>query len=231
MLKGGFLIAAMVGIDTRATMDLDATLKNIAATKEKLQMMFKEIINIEVEDSVSFLFNSLEEIRESDEYRGYRISLKACFQTISVPLKIDITVGDKITPKEVEYKFKLLLEDRYISVYAYNLETVLAEKLETIISRGDLNTRSRDYYDVYVLTKLQSENINFDYLHKALIATSQKRASYETVKNYKKIIDEIIKSSNMNIHWSNYQKNFEYAKGITFEETCLSVKEMLDKIF
>ena len=150
ILKGGFLIAAMVGLDTRATMDMDATIKGLPVNEQTVRNMFEEICKIELEDNVTFSFRSIGEIREGDVYAGYRVSLYANYPPMAVPLKLDITTGDKITPKEIEYQFKLLLEDRKISVFAYNLETIMAEKLETVISRGDQNTRLRDYYDIYI---------------------------------------------------------------------------------
>lgn len=155
ILKGGFLIAAMVGLDTRATMDMDATIKGLPVNEQTIREMFEEICKIKLDDDVRFSFRSIGEIREGDEYTGYRVSLFANYQPMAVPLKLDITTGDRITPKEIEYRFKLLLEDRSISVLAYNLETIMAEKLETVISRGDQNTRPRDYYDIYILAKLQ----------------------------------------------------------------------------
>lgn len=159
ILKGGFLIAAMVGLDTRATMDMDATIKGLPVNEQTVREMFEEICKIELDDDVTFSFRSIGEIREGDVYTGYRVSLSANYPPMAVPLKLDITTGDKITPKEIEYQFKLLLEDRSISVLAYNLETIMAEKLETVISRGDQNTRPRDYYDIYILGKLQYANI------------------------------------------------------------------------
>ena len=159
ILKGGFLIAAMVGLDTRATMDMDATIKGYPVDEKTIRAMFEEICTIEIPDDITFTFRSIGEIREGDEYTGYRVALTADFPPMAVPLKLDITTGDKITPKEIEYSFKLLMEDRSISILAYNLETILAEKLETVVSRGDQNTRPRDYYDIYVLLKLRSQDI------------------------------------------------------------------------
>lgn len=190
ILKGGFLIAAMVGLDTRATMDMDATIKGLPVNEETVRDMFEEICQIQLNDDVAFTFRSIGEIREGDEYTGYRIHLTANYSPMAVPLKLDITTGDKITPREVKYSFKLLLEDRSISVLAYNLETVLAEKLETVISRGDQNTRPRDYYDVYILKKLQYENFDIEALRQAIAATSQKRGSYDVLANYKDIMND-----------------------------------------
>lgn len=149
---------------------------------------------------------------------------------MTVPLKLDITTGDKITPKEIEYQFKFLLEDRSISVLAYNLETIMAEKLETVISRGDQNTRPRDYYDIYILVRLRYSNIEPDALRAALNATTEKRGSTEVVKNYRKIMDTVRNSEVMQRQWNNYQKNFEYAVDIAFEDTCDAVVKIMDAV-
>lgn len=229
VLKGGFLIAAMVGLDTRATMDMDATIKGLSVNEETVRDMFEDICRIELNDDVTFSFSSIGEIREGDEYTGYRVHLTANYPPMAVPLKLDITTGDKITPREVKYSFKLLLEDRNISVLAYNLETVLAEKLETVISRGDQNTRPRDYYDVYILRKVQFNNINPQSLQQALIATSRKRGSYEVISNYKYIMETVKNSKIMHEQWRAYQKNFEYAKDVDFMDACDIVVQVMDE--
>ena len=230
ILKGGFLIAAMVGLDTRATMDMDATIKGLTVNEQTVREMFEEICKIELDDDVTFSFRNIGEIREGDEYTGYRVSLFANYPPMAVPLKLDITTGDKITPKEIEYKFKLLLEDRSISVLAYNLETIMAEKLETVISRGDQNTRPRDYYDIYILAKLQYSNIELNALKAALNATAQKRGSSEVLKSYHKIMDVVRNSEIMQKQWENYQKDFEYATDIIFEDVCDIVLKIMDEI-
>ena len=228
ILKGGFLIAAMVGIDTRATMDMDATIKGLPVNEQTVRKMFEEICKTELADDVTFSFQNIGKIREGDEYTGYRISLSANYPPMAVPLKLDITTGDKITPKEIEYQFKLLLEDRNISVLAYNLETIMAEKLETVITIGDQNTRPRDYYDIYILTKLQYSNIEPDSLKAALKATADKRGSAVVVKDYRKIMNTVRNSEVMQRQWKNYQKDFEYATNIVFEETCDAVVQLMD---
>ena len=230
ILKGGFLIAAMVGLDTRATMDMDVTIKGLPVNEQTVREMFEEICKIELEDEVTFSFRSIGEIREGDEYTGYRVLLSANYPPMAVPLKLDITTGDKITPKEIEYQFKLLLEDRSISILAYNLETIMAEKLETVISRGDQNTRPRDYYDIYILAKLQYSNIEFNSLKAALNATAQKRGSSEVLKSYHKIMDTVRNSEIMQKQWKNYQKDFEYATDIAFEDACDVVVELMDEM-
>ncbi len=228
ILKGGFLIAAMVGLDTRATMDMDATIKGWPVNEESIKNMFLDICKIDLQDDVTFEFKKIGEIREGDDYTGYRVSLSANYPPMVVPLKLDITTGDKITPREIEYRFKLLLEDREIPVLAYNLETVMAEKLETVVSRGDQNTRPRDYYDIYILAKMQYKNIETEYLRAALDATSKKRGSSEILKEYKNIIDIVRNSDVMIKQWRTYQRDFEYATDISFDEVCDAVVRMMD---
>ena len=231
ILKGGFLIAAMVGLDTRATMDMDATIKGLSINEETVKNMFEDICQIQLKDDITFSFQSISEIREGDEYTGYRVHLTANYPPMAVPLKLDITTGDKITPREVKYSFKLLLEDRSISILAYNLETVLAEKLETVISRGDQNTRSRDYYDVYTLKKLQFGNIDMVSLNQAITATSKKRGSYNVLADYKNIMLTVKNSRIMQEQWLAYQRNFEYAVDVNFEDACDTVVQIMDEIY
>lgn len=228
VLKGGFLIAAMVGLDTRATMDMDATIKNWPVNEESIKKMFFDICNTDLHDNITFELKKICEIREGDKYTGYRISISANYPPMAVPLKLDTTTGDKVTPEAIRYGYKLLLEDKEISVLAYNLETIMAEKLESIVSRGDQNTRLRDYYDVYILMKLQHKNIEPEYLKAALDATSKKRGTSEILRDYKNIIAVVKKSDVMNSQWRTYQKNFEYAADISFDEVCDAVMHMMD---
>ncbi len=230
ILKGGFLIAAMVGLDTRATMDMDATIKGLPVNKQSVSDMFEDICNIQISDDVTFTVRDIGEIRDGDEYTGYRVALTANYPPMAVPLKVDITTGDKITPREMKYSFKLLLEDRSISILAYNLETILAEKLETVISRGDQNTRPRDYYDIYVLTKLQSANVDLNLLKSALSATADKRSSKTIIEDYVKIIDVVKNSEIMQKQWKNYQKDFEYATDIEFYDTCDTILSIMSAL-
>ena len=230
ILKGGFLLAAMVGLDTRATMDMDATIKGLPVTKETILEMFGEICKIHIDDDINFEFSGIADIREEDEYGGYRVSLSGNYPPMAVPLKIDITTGDKITPREMVYSFNLMFEERSINVLAYTVETILAEKLETIISRGDQNTRPRDFYDVYILNTLQKQNIDNQILKEAFAATVKKRGTEHIVANYKEIIENISKSYVMKDQWTRYQKEFEYAKDISFENTCKAVNELMEEI-
>lgn len=231
ILKGGFLIASMVGLDTRATMDMDVTIKGEPVTVENIRAIFERIIQIQVDDAIAFEFKSISEIREGDDYNGYRVHLIGNFSPMAVPLKLDITTGDKITPKEIKYEYKTMLDDtKIIPVLAYNLETILAEKLEAIITRGDQTTRPRDYYDVYILWKLQRSNINPQHLTEAVSATANKRGVLENMKDYYKIIEIVRASDPMHDEWRKYQGSFDYAKGITLEDTCDAVIEVMEKL-
>lgn len=230
ILKGGFLIASMVGLNSRTTMDMDASIKAYPVNQETIQKMIVEILAVPVDDNISFEFKSIGKIREGDEYSGYRVALTANYEKMAVPLKLDITTGDKITPREIEYEYKLMLEDRSIRVLAYNLPTILAEKLETVLSRGDQNTRPRDYYDIFILTKLQSGKIDLAALKGAMQATAEKRGSGELIKHYREIMQMVRSSPVMNRQWDDYRKDFDYAAGIKFEETCDVVTIIMDRV-
>lgn len=230
IIKGGFLIAAMVGLDTRATMDIDATIKGYPVEKNSIQQMFLDICSITIDDDISFKFQHIEEIREGDDYTGYRVSLTANYPPMAVPLKLDITTGDVITPKEIEINYKLMMENRTIPVLAYNLETIIAEKLEAIITRSDQSTRPRDYYDVYILTKLKKNEMDLEKLRAALAATSKKRGTTEIVMGYRSIMTIVQESEIMQKQWLNYQKDFAYTDGISFNDTCNSVIEVMEQI-
>ncbi len=230
IIKGGFLISSMVGLDSRATMDMDATLKRYPVNEDTVRKMIEKIIQINLQDDITFTLKNIGEIREGDEYTGYRISLSANYPPMAVPLKLDITTGDKITPHEVEYEYKLMLEERKIQVLAYNMATILAEKLETVISRSDQNTRPRDYYDIYILSKVQGANINMETLANALAATAEKRGSTAVIRQYGKIMESVRNSEIMEKQWKNYQKDFDYAAGIEFSDACDAVVTLMDRL-
>ncbi|TCT15988.1 nucleotidyltransferase AbiEii toxin of type IV toxin-antitoxin system [Natranaerovirga pectinivora] len=195
ILKGGMLIAALVGIDNRATMDMDATIKNYPINSDALTKAINEICCLEVNDNVVFSFIGIDSIRDEDVYGGYRVSIKADYDTIITPIQIDITTGDAITPKEVFYLFKMIFEEGTIGVWAYNIETVLAEKVETIVRRGELNTRPRDFYDVYILTKTQKfDNSVFV---EALRKTAKHRETFHIFNDIEKRIEELQKSDSL----------------------------------
>ena len=230
ILKGGFLIASMIGVNMRSTMDMDATIKGYPLNKETIIEMIDNIIRIPLDDGISFNRGIVQEIREKDEYIGYRVSLVGNYEKMSVPLKLDITTGDKITPKEIEYTYKLMLDERSINILAYNLSTILAEKLETVVARGDQNTRLRDYYDIFILIKLESQNIEISTLQMALRETAKKRGTYDRIKEFDQVIEIIEFSDIMQQRWRNYSKNFSYAEDIRFEEICAEIKNILKQL-
>ena len=223
ILKGGFLISAIVGLDTRATMDLDTTIKGFTLTHEAIRKIFTEICAVQIADDVQFEVIGISDIRETDDYPGIRVALKANYPPISVPLTVDVTTGDMITPREVEYTFSLLFDDRTISILAYNLETVLAEKLETVLSRNIANTRPRDYYDVHILYALRGAECDKATLRRALERTTQKRGSGTILTDYPEIMKEIRESDTLRRLWEKYSREYEYAKDISFDDTCNTI--------
>ena len=232
ILKGGMLVAAMVGLDARATMDLDATIKGTNVSVEDVEMIISQIISIPLDDGVSFRIKRISEIMEEADYPGVRVSMETKFDGVITPLKIDISTGDIITPREIKYNFNLMLEDRTIEVWAYNLETVLAEKLETVISRNVTNTRMRDFYDIYILQKLYGEQLSKDVLWDALVATTKKRETLEQIENedIDEVFDEIQSSSVMENLWKAYQRNYSYAADIPWHTIMKSIRTLYEII-
>ncbi len=227
ILKGGFLIASLVGVNSRSTMDMDLTVNRYPVSEQSMEEMFREICNMACEDDFQYEFCYVEPIRDEDEYEGYRIHLKAKFQTLVIDLKLDVTTGDEITPSEIQYDYPMMLEEGVIPVFAYNLETILAEKMETVISRSVLNTRPRDFYDIYILYQLHGANIQIDVLKNALKNTCMKRASYENIKEHAIVLQNIRQSDTMQNYYRSYQEQFGYAKEISFD----SILDLLEKLF
>lgn len=230
ILKGGFLISAIVGLDTRATMDLDTTIKGFSLTHENIREIFENICSVKIDDDVDFEIVSVADIREKDDYRGIRVNLKANYAPISVPLTVDVTTGDAITPREIEYTFSLMFDERSISIMAYNLETILAEKIETVLSRAEANTRPRDFYDIYILWKLHGEGCDIETLKSALIHTAEKRGSTSVVAKYERIIRDIESSTQLKEFWNKYKKEFDYARDIEFANICKTILEIMKKL-
>lgn len=214
VLKGGMLIAAMVGIDTRTTMDMDVTIKGKTLSQSEVSIFIENILSIPIDDGVSFTLLGIEEIREEADYPGYRASIETILDKTRQTLKIDITTGDYVTPGEIEYSFRLMFEDRAIRILAYNLETVLAEKFETIITRGATTTRMRDFYDIFILTSTQS--FDSEIFKAALKKTVQKRGTTEQMSDVENVIKTITDSSILIDLWERYQKKFTYAEDVSW---------------
>jgi len=230
ILKGGFLISAIVGLDTRATMDMDTTLKDYPLNHESVEKIFNEICKIVIADDVTFEVKKIAEIREGDIYPGYRIHLNAMYAPLNVPLAVDVTTGDVITPREINYSYALMFDDRNISVLAYNLETILAEKLETVLSRNIANTRPRDFYDIFILYALRASEIDFMILRQALIKTTEQRGSSYILSQYNEIIENIRNNAQMIGFWEKYRIDFNYANKIEFDETCNSALMIMKRL-
>lgn len=234
ILKGGMLISSMIGIDSRSTMDMDTTIKGLKLEIENLKFIINEIAKIDIGDGVQFNIISVENIREDDDYGGLRIHINAIFDNMPINLKIDVTTGDKITYKEINYKYNLLLENRSIEIWSYNIETILAEKYESIIKRSVLNTRVRDFYDIYMLIHLNKNNISNKMLRDAICETAQYRNTLQFVDN-KEIVEEVISSlrndENMLNQWKKYQKTFEYAKDIQYIDLIESIEKIKNVYF
>ncbi|SNS20250.1 Predicted nucleotidyltransferase component of viral defense system [Anaerovirgula multivorans] len=214
ILKGGMLIAAIVGIDNRATMDMDATIKNYPLNIESLSKAIIDICLIDVDDNVKFSFLGTQPIREDNHYGGLRVSIQADYDTIITPMQIDVTTGNAITPKEILYSFKMIFNDGTIEVWAYNIETVLAEKYETILRRGQLNTRPRDFYDIYILAKTQ--DFDKELFADAVRKTSANRGTTHIFEDIENRINNIGNSEDFKKQWMKYTKNYRYAEDISY---------------
>ena len=224
ILKGGMLVAAFVGVEARATMDIDTTIKGIPVTIVDMERTITEISNIDLDDNVKFRIKKVSEIMDEAEYSGIRFSIDALLDGAVIPLKIDISTGDVITPREIAYSYKLMFEDRTIPIMTYPIETVLAEKLETVISRSITNTRMRDFYDIHIL--LKSQNINADILALALERTAKKRGNFNLLENAESILKIVKSDEDMERLWNIYQKKFKYAGEYTWDEVIHSVREL-----
>lgn len=233
ILKGGMLVAALVGLDARATMDLDATIKGTNVSLTDVETIISRIISIPIDDGVSFRIKRISEIMEEADYPGIRVSMETKFDGVITPLKIDISTGDVITPREIRYSFNLMLENRTIEVWAYNLETVFAEKLETVISRNIANTRMRDFYDIYILQKLYGEQLSKDVLWDALVATAKKRGTLGQIEaeDIDEVFDEIQSSPVMENLWKAYQRNYSYADDLSWHTVMDAIRVLYQTVY
>ncbi|MDR0347011.1 MAG: nucleotidyl transferase AbiEii/AbiGii toxin family protein [Coriobacteriales bacterium] len=226
VIKGGMLISSIIGIDLRATVDLDATLRGRDLDGNDVQKIVNDVIGIDLGDNMRFTFSSAERTRVESDYPGWRVSLEVEFDKIRDTLKLDITTGDVITPRAVEYSYKLMFEDRSVSVLAYNLETVLAEKFTACIYLGTANTRMKDYYDIYILQRLRSSEIDRATLADALKRTStQRRVSLDDCSL---VLDEIADNDEMLKLWKRYLSDNKYAEGIQFADTIAALRTLTE---
>lgn len=218
VIKGGFLISSLIGIENRTTMDMDTTIKGIPLKEEKIKEIVDEIININVDDGIKFEMKDISYIREEDEYENFRISLTANVGKTKNPMKLDLTTGDAITPREIEYTYPCIFSQENVKIMAYPLETILAEKYETIIRRNITTTRMRDFYDLYTLYKLKKDDIDYEILKEAIQRTSNKRGSQEIMKDYEEIIEDIKEDSYLRTLWEVYCSENKYIGDLTFDK-------------
>lgn len=226
ILKGGILIASLVGIESRSTMDMDTTVKDYPITHESLEKAMFDICEIDLHDDVIFSFSGIDPIRNDDVYGGFKVSLRADYDTIIIPMHLDVTTGDAITPEEVLHHYKMIFKEESIDVWAYNIETILAEKVETILSRGELNTRPRDFYDVYILTQTQSYS-NTIFIN-ALTKTAEHRETTHIFNEISNRVETIKNSVALKNRWTKYTKSYPYAKDITYMEVINALKILVN---
>ena len=224
IIKGGLLLSSIFGVNLRSTMDLDTTIKGLPLNKSTITKVITEIINIDLKDNITFEIENIKDIREEELYSGFEVNLKADFDGLKTNLMIDITTGDIITYKEVEFKYNTLFDNDTINIMTYNYETIIAEKFESIISRNIDNTRMKDYYDLYMFVNLKWNDINKETLRKAIINTSKARETLDYIDNASKYIELISDDSRLKSLWNSYQNNYEYAKDIEFVDTINAIK-------
>lgn len=223
ILKGGLLLSSIIGEDMRTTKDMDASLRSIALEKENIYEIFNEILSIDLKDNTHFEIIDIKDIRAEDEYGGFRINVLGVFEQLKVNMFIEVSTGDVITPKEIEYKYKCIFEEREIPIFAYTIETILAEKFETIITRSVLNTRLKDFYDIY---KVFDENVNKEQLLSAIKNTFRNRETNIDSEEFKEVVHLLRNDNTMINNWIKYSNKFYYAKDISFDD----IMNKLDKI-
>ena len=230
ILKGGLLLSAMLGINSRSTRDMDISIKGIDVSQDKMLKILNEILSIDINDKVKFDVVNITDIRADDEYGGNKYHLVGKLENLKVALEIDISTGDEITPKELNFEYTSIFDNKKIYIGTYNIETILSEKVETILRRGKYNTRMKDYYDVYFfLTKLKNE-INLEIFKQALNNTLRKREAFDYYNDYKQILDSISEDDRIANYWNTYKKKNKYAENIEFREIIKILKEFLDNI-
>lgn len=230
IVKGGILVTSMIGVSMRTTMDIDTTIRNFNLTKEETTRIVNEIKDIKLDDHIEFILNDVSDIMDNMEYPGIRIHMDAKLENLIVPIKIDISTGDVITPREIKYEYPLLLEERSIQLWSYNLETILAEKIQTILSRSTLNTRMRDFYDVTTLFNRYKDSINYENLASAFNKTCIKRESLSLLDEANDILDSIESDSNLQNLWNSYCKKQKYANHIEFSTNLETIEYLIKQI-
>lgn len=228
VLKGGVLLSSIIGEDLRTTKDIDATLKSLPLNIDSVRNIFEEILAIQIEDNVNFEIVSIKDIRLENEYGGFRINVKGTFGKIRTNFFIEITTGDIITPREIRYKYNSIFEDKKINIMAYTIETIIAEKFESIISKNITTTRAKDFYDLYMLMTEHREDINNKNLTKAIENTFNKRNTKLDIEDFKEIVEMLEDSKTIRKVFLDYQSKLEYARKVSFDDTIEAIKEIIN---
>lgn len=230
VIKGGMLISSLIGADKRSTKDLDTTVRGFALTHENAERAFREIAAVSVNDGFAFEFVRVEDIREADAYPGIRVHMVAAYEKMSSPVTVDVTTGDRITPDAVEYRYPLMFDERALSLMAYPLATILAEKLETVISRDVANTRPRDYYDLHMLWLTRRDEIDLAVLKDALAATAERRATKAGMGGYREVMERVVHDAGVQGRWMAYAHRYPYVGDMTLEQACDTVVVIMEAI-
>ena len=230
IIKGGILVTVMIGVAHRSTMDIDTSMKNLNLSAEDALRVVNRVKDIDLDDGVSFDVKDVSNIMDEMEYPGIRVTMNANVGRLITPLKIDISTGDVITPRAIEFNYDLLLEDRSISLWSYNLETILAEKLQTVLARGILNTRMRDFYDIRMLLDTYEDKVNKAVLKDAFVATCKKRGTDHLQEQAEEIIKIIEADEQLQVLWRAYQKKYSYATEIDYASVISGVRKLMDWI-
>ena len=230
ILKGGLLLSAMLGINSRSTRDMDISIKGIDVSQEKMLKILNEILSIDIDDKVKFEVVNITDIRADDEYGGNKYHLVGRLENLKVSLEIDISTGDEITPKELNFEYISIFDNKKINIGTYNIETILSEKIETILRRGKYNTRMKDYYDVYFFLMKLKKDINIKIFKQALNNNLRKREAFDYYNDYKQILDLIAEDDRITNYWNTYKKKNKYAENIEFKDIVKILKEFLDSI-
>lgn len=230
IIKGGILVTAMIGVAHRSTMDIDTSMKNLNLSAEDALRVVNQVKDIDLDDGVSFEVKDVSNIMDEMEYPGIRVTMNANVGRLITPLKIDISTGDVITPRAIEFNYDLLLEDRSISLWSYNLETILAEKLQTVLARGILNTRMRDFYDIRMLLDTYEDKVNKAVLKDAFAATCKKRGTDHLQEQAEEIIKIIEANEQLQVLWRAYEKKYSYAADIDYASVISGVRKLMDSI-
>jgi len=224
-----FLIASLLGVDTRSTRDIDTSVKGIDVSKNQIGKVFKEICSMNKDSDIILTVKKIEDIRETAEYSGFRVHIEGKIYASRIETKVDVSTGDIITPRQIEYRHHMIFNDQSVMIMAYNIESILSEKIETIVSRQELNTRLKDYYDIYMFDKYNNQDIDFNVLKQAIIKTMDERGTSSLIGKLQIIIESNKISSILKNGWNKYRSSNYYAKDITFEETCDSAIDLINQ--